>query len=133
MHYPDEVAALHGEIIRSARKLIRHGWDTTGVVWHSAWDDSYDADNGKTARAKRRSGGRRPISYATRQWVKERDAYRCRHCGTHENLTVDHIVSVHDGGTNDAANLQTLCQSCNSRKGTRSGPDQIQPDDEVGR
>lgn len=60
---------------------------------------------------------RRPISYATRQWVKERDKYRCVDCNTHENLTVDHIIPVVKGGTNDVSNLTTRCQSCNSRKG----------------
>ena len=29
---------------------------------------------------------------------------------------VDHIVPLARGGTNDAANLQTLCASCHSRK-----------------
>lgn len=63
---------------------------------------------------------RRPISFATRQWVKERDKYRCVDCGTHESLTVDHIIPVVKGGTNDTENLTTRCQSCNSIKGTKT-------------
>jgi 5-methylcytosine-specific restriction endonuclease McrA len=51
--------------------------------------------------------------------VFERDAYRCVVCGTWLDLTVDHIIPRARGGTNEFGNLQTLCRSCNSRKGTR--------------
>lgn len=43
----------------------------------------------------------------------------CAHCGTELDLSVDHIIPRYEGGTNDANNLQVLCRSCNSRKGTR--------------
>jgi 5-methylcytosine-specific restriction endonuclease McrA len=59
------------------------------------------------------------ISYGLRRQVFERDAYRCQQCGTHLNLTVDHIIPESKGGTLHLENLQTLCQSCNSRKGVR--------------
>lgn len=49
--------------------------------------------------------------------VWDRDNWECRNCGTHCDLTVDHIVPLARGGTDDLDNLQTLCRSCNSRKG----------------
>lgn len=49
--------------------------------------------------------------------IFDRDDWTCQHCGTHCNLTVDHIVPRSKGGTDDPSNLQTLCGSCNSRKG----------------
>lgn len=103
-----------------AWSLGEHGWETTCVIWHSEWERHYDDDNGAVKKPKKNGSGRRPISWATRQWIKERDEFRCKMCNTHENLTVDHIVSVAEGGTNDVSNLQTLCQSCNSRKGAKS-------------
>lgn len=36
------------------------------------------------------------------------------------HLTIDHIVSLADGGTHDTENLQLLCYSCNSLKGSES-------------
>ena len=34
------------------------------------------------------------------------------------NMEIDHIVPLHKGGTNDPHNLQLLCRSCNTQKGT---------------
>jgi hypothetical protein len=51
--------------------------------------------------------------------VWDRDGWECRHCGSHRDLTVDHITPVVLGGSDEMGNLQTLCKSCNSRKGAR--------------
>jgi 5-methylcytosine-specific restriction protein A len=48
---------------------------------------------------------------AIRKAVLLRDGYRCAVCGRlcDRLAQVDHIVPRHDGGTDDLANLQTLC------------------------
>ena len=51
--------------------------------------------------------------------VMERDAYRCVTCGTHINLSCDHIVAESKGGPTTLDNLQTMCRPCNSRKGNK--------------
>ena len=60
---------------------------------------------------------RKPIPKAVREEVFKRDNYCCVKCGSTKNLEVDHKVSLANGGTNEMANLQTLCQDCNRRKG----------------
>jgi hypothetical protein len=50
------------------------------------------------------------------------DDYRCVKCGARPpdvELEVDHIVAVSRGGTDDFANLRTLCRPCNQGKKDR--------------
>lgn len=67
---------------------------------------------------KRQNGG----DYTVAEWnaLCARYDNRCLCCGEHRPLTVDHIVPVHKGGSNDITNLQPLCGECNSRKGART-------------
>ncbi len=53
-----------------------------------------------------------------REFIFKRDNYKCLCCGSDKKLSIDHIHSVHLGGENKISNLQTLCKSCNSSKGT---------------
>ena len=41
---------------------------------------------------------------------------KCAHCGSRRNLQYDHIREYALGGTNDAENIQVLCENCNKRK-----------------
>src|SRR6266567_3313875 len=65
------------------------------------------------------------ISKELRQQILERDNYTCQHCSAKDNLTIDHIIPVLHGGETETDNLQVLCQSCNSRKGTRDSADDL--------
>jgi 5-methylcytosine-specific restriction endonuclease McrA len=68
---------------------------------------------------------REPIPVGIRyQVLRERDS-TCDTCSRNPKrnlgtvLEIDHIVPVSKGGTNDASNLQLLCQSCNRGKGNK--------------
>lgn len=57
--------------------------------------------------------------YTLLEWIAlcAKFGNRCLCCGRDDvQLTVDHIVPVSMGGSNDISNIQPLCKSCNSRK-----------------
>lgn len=62
---------------------------------------------------------RKVLSSAIRKAVYENDEYRCRICDGWTDLTIDHVIPVVHGGTDDLSNLQTLCRKCNGKKGAK--------------
>ena len=62
------------------------------------------------------------ISKALREKVYRRDNYTCLKCKCTDRskLTCDHIQPRAFGGKNTYTNLQTLCERCNSLKGTKN-------------
>lgn len=62
---------------------------------------------------------KKPIPVSLRVKVQVRDGGKCCACGTDQDLSIDHIYPESRGGLTVLENLQTLCRSCNSRKGAR--------------
>lgn len=63
------------------------------------------------------------VSKRTRFEVLRRDNYTCRYCGASApdvELTVDHVVPVALGGTDNPDNLVTACRDCNAGKASTS-------------
>ena len=60
------------------------------------------------------------VTNKLRFYVYNRDGNRCVHCGSRENLEVDHIIPISKGGKTVVSNLQTLCHRCNVEKGAKS-------------
>jgi 5-methylcytosine-specific restriction endonuclease McrA len=83
--------------------------------------------------AYRKVSKRRRVALSTRaEWnrnrdtlailVFQRDGYHCAWCDVeldNENWSIDHIIPISKGGTNELFNLQPMCRSCNSMKGDR--------------
>jgi 5-methylcytosine-specific restriction endonuclease McrA len=74
-----------------------------------------------------RSPHPRRICSAERAAICERQNHRCCYCGHRTNEeapgsqhrpTVEHIVPVRHGGTNDPANLVMACYRCNQLRGS---------------
>lgn len=59
-------------------------------------------------------------SYTQEEWQslckKHKDC--CLSCGEHKPLTADHIIPVSKGGSSNIDNIQPLCMTCNSIKGS---------------
>ena len=75
-------------------------------------------ENNRRAR-KQNSGG----TIAEREWqgLLVRYGNKCLCCGRDDvKLTVDHVIPLSEGGPNTIDNIQPLCQSCNSRKRTKT-------------
>lgn len=63
----------------------------------------------------------RPRMRLSRREVFTRDRYRCLYCGRQgKELTLDHVIPRHRGGTHDWENLASACKSCNHRKAGRT-------------
>jgi len=63
----------------------------------------------------------RPRVKLSRREVFARDHHTCQYCGarTHD-LTLDHVVPRHRGGSHTWDNLVAACKPCNHRKGGKT-------------
>ncbi len=62
---------------------------------------------------------RRLFSYEERQRILKKSGYICACCGkklASKNMSIDHIIPISRGGTNDIINLIPLCYDCNKLK-----------------
>lgn len=72
---------------------------------------------------KNLSRNRAKIYHLTRKgilkdWFNESIKNGCIKCGSKEKLSVDHIIPYSKSKDNSLNNLQILCLSCNSKKGS---------------
>lgn len=74
-------------------------------LWRKVWN------------ARRRAVGR--LTPADVTAVFERWGHACIYCGTPDELTIDHVVPIVRGGTNDPRNLRPACMKCNRRKNAK--------------
>ncbi|WP_316886341.1 HNH endonuclease [Ralstonia thomasii] len=106
------------DLVSAARPVARFGDGNCGYVIQEVISSLREAGlYAYTPATKRKKA---VIPQSLRQQVFERDAYRCLCCGSHLDLRADHVVPESEGGAASLENLQTLCLSCNSRKGTKT-------------
>lgn len=63
---------------------------------------------------------RKIITEDERNEIFDRDKWKCVFCGDSNDLQIDHIIPFSKGGTTEDNNLQTLCKSCNVKKGNKT-------------
>lgn len=89
--------------------------------WRESNIESWAAELAQTSYSSEFTRTRRlqTVAREVRAAIYNRDGHRCAACGSADDLTIDHIYPVSLGGSDDPANLQTLCRPCNCRKGAR--------------
>lgn len=71
------------------------------------------------------------VTKRLRYEILKRDNHSCRYCGAvapDAPLTVDHVVPVALGGSDEPTNLVTACRDCNSGKSSASASDRTVED-----
>lgn len=72
-----------------------------------------------------RKAKRQNIPERLRFKIYRRDGFTCQYCGRtarEMELSIDHIIPISKGGTNDASNLTTACMPCNRGKSDENPP-----------
>jgi 5-methylcytosine-specific restriction endonuclease McrA len=62
---------------------------------------------------------RNKVPYS-RKNVFIRDNHVCQYCGTHDRLSIDHVLPSSRGGKTSFENCVASCVSCNIKKGNRT-------------
>jgi 5-methylcytosine-specific restriction endonuclease McrA len=110
----DRYEAYHAQY----RKANRMRFRMSGRRWRKRHPDAVVRAAHRRRALQRQNGG----DYTVAEWQALCAYYdwRCLCCGEQKTLTVDHVVPVAHGGSNDISNLQPLCGECNSRKGAKT-------------
>lgn len=124
-HISDEVldAALYREgPLANVYEINFEDYLPIANQYHKAVLIEADTLLAKRALTKRRRG-----SYSSQRdalalaLIDQGIPYVCNHkdCGVTKDLTLDHVIALSRGGTDDLSNLQFLCRPHNSQKGDR--------------
>jgi 5-methylcytosine-specific restriction endonuclease McrA len=63
---------------------------------------------------------RQAIPAKIKKKIFERDHYRCRYCGSFQDLIIEHVIPFVRTKDNSEENLVTACHKCNSKKQDRT-------------
>ena len=91
----------------------------SNTVWEAANPDKIAVYAHNERARKNGNGGSHTATDLRALWEKQHQ--RCAYCKIKLTpRTLDHIIPLSKGGTNNPDNLAWVCKPCNSRKGTRS-------------
>ena len=103
-----KILEKHKKYQQQKRKLSLEFREKEKIKWHN-----------RQARIRKNGG-----TFTLKEWksLKKKFNYTCLMCGKKEpeiKLTIDHIIALINGGEHTIKNIQPLCGSCNSKKGTK--------------
>jgi 5-methylcytosine-specific restriction endonuclease McrA len=114
----DSDLAIYHEVINKTSNVALKTGRTASEIAADLQAD-YDKRRAKTAAisARRKSfhSSKKDLFIAL---IKSGAAYECAYCQASDYIAIDHIIPISRGGSDDLENLQFLCRSCNSSKGT---------------
>lgn len=91
-------------------------------LWRNTFPEKRRATENRRRSAKREADGN--YTAADILSMLERQNMQCVgiecHVDISRSYTVDHIIPLSKGGSNWPSNIQLLCRSCNSKKGTKT-------------
>jgi len=97
-----------------------HGALTCTNWGYRQYESDSSTERVKAYRARRKSQGLPSNANYDRERILERDQHQCVYCAGTNNLCVDHVVPLQQGGTDDTDNLVCACKKCNSGKAGRT-------------
>jgi hypothetical protein len=112
--------------ICSVEYVVGDGW-SNGFHCSDSCVTRAKSDRNRRKNVKRRTARREAPSSYTLHQVAERDGWRCHICrkrvdqrlsGTHKlGPTIDHLIPLSDGGSDDMQNVALAHRSCNCARG----------------
>lgn len=122
----------HGEYSRAANRQLNNAFNAEYQVkrekppHRSAAEIAADLIAKDERRKEYLTNKRKKRSQVTRekkdielQLLKAGVPYACKKCGVTDNLQLDHIIPLAEGGDNGIENFQFLCAPCNQSKGVK--------------
>jgi len=117
LEYSRQYEADHPEIRRNYRNKNRERRRIYNRQWATRNPDKMRAKWARRRARRKQAPGNLTIEEEQRLY----ELYdHCLCCDTTEDLTLDHIVPLAEGGAHSFENCQILCRPCNSSKGTQT-------------
>jgi len=94
----------------------KHYSDARKTHGLSKTPEYYAERDAKRKIKKRNNNAAFNLSYAEPFAMPRLELDYCVYCGSTDNLSIDHIIPISKGGTQNSKNLIRACKSCNSAK-----------------
>lgn len=111
-----EAKALSNKAYREANKEAT-------VAYQKAYQKAYRGANKVTSkiykhrrRARMANNG---VFTVSKKEIAKLMSSPCIYCGAIKDITIEHLIPIHRGGTHGVGNLSSACRSCNLSKGSK--------------